>query len=993
MLPAGLCFAALFSGCSGGGAADSQNRGAFRMSLISTGLGQVYPSRIPELDAFGQPTTRILDIVEMDDLKKNVRANNPVLAGGTLATTAILPGGNAGNHFLQLRFSHTLNVDSILSADAANHVNSGLTGAVQILQYDPVTEQTSYVKGRGFIGGYTYYDDPTTSVLDLRLVRAVEADKDGNIVIRDARANGFPAGFSGAGDLVAPNTFTFIPDADGLLTSFETFPANRLIRILALSSVLDYRNKPLMEEVSTSTTVGSDNIAPQVLGYSSLPQIVPGNGQVGVDPMTTIQIVFSKPVQPRDVGEFYTPSNLTPPSRGVGLSVTLAATSVPVSYYADPRSPSDFTTYTVKPAYFLPGDTPVDVSVGNTINSLSGIALGQTVTTSFRIGEGPGLVNAPVSPEVVYVGRVGVNAGLSAIDLNGFGQGTGDIGDTYPSRWPMNPNVGQPGVTPSLAPGKTNMDAGGEGALTLVRDSKLSTLLIDSRIVSGIDDIHIGQPLDKVFNNEGINPNTTRGNQINPITFAAIRAWGNCIGVAPHPNPPRLLFPPPNPANAIFGEEPTTTSSGPPWITPYIGLMTNHPPVGPCMPHPLNRLTTGDPLTSDLNKIGIYGGFIQGFFNGPQPAPTVTPVPPTPYCPYTSRQQIGHFLYALDRVRKQVLVLNSNRMTVMETVKLPDPYSMALSPNLKRLAITNFSSNNVSFIDTDPASERFNTVIATTQVGRGPTACAWQPEGEDLLVLNTTGNSMTILSGGDLGVRKTVTGQISSPIELAVTARQQGFGWQTGIYFAYILNGNGSIVIFESGPDGVNGIGFDSIVGIPEGALFRGARTLHNDVVSLNSAVWVPHVDQGHAVVSHFELTSSTVGPLPIAPSSGGFILPPTFRQREWSVNGRIGGVSATTPVKDRLSGTSPVDLAIDDIYNAGAIPDLTSNQNSNLIYADHSGKGAVRGGGISASAPRFLFVAFGDTGTVDVVEMDTGKRVKTLDVPGVGSLSYYWRQ
>ena len=64
----------------------------------------------------------------------------------------------------------------------------------------------------------------------------------------------------------------------------------------------------------------------------------------------------------------------------------------------------------------------------------------------------------------------------------------------------------------------------------------------------------------------------------------------------------------------------------------------------------------------------------------------------------------------LDRGNRQVLVVNSNRFTVLETIKLSDPTSMAMSPNLKLLGVTNFSSNSVSFIDIDPASPRFHTV-------------------------------------------------------------------------------------------------------------------------------------------------------------------------------------------------------------------------------------------------------------------------------------------
>ncbi len=540
------------------------------------------------------------------------------------------------------------------------------------------------------------------------------------------------------------------------------------------------------------------------------------------------------------------------------------------------------------------------------------------------------------------------------------------------------------------------MDAGGKGPLTLTQDTSLSDLLLDSSVLSSVGDIQIGQPLDKIFNDENINPFVSRLNQINPVTLTRQNAWGNSISIAPHPNPPRLVIPPPNPAYAIFGEEPTmTTSTDFPGQIPGMNT-TVHPPAGPCTPSPVNRLVKGNPFAKDINRLGIFGGIYNGVFYGPQPPPG-NPQPPTPFCPYTSRQQIGHFLYVLDRAKKQLLVVNSNRFTVLERINLPDPYSMAMAPNLKRLAVTNFSSGTVSFIDIDPGSPNFHQIVHEEKVGKGPTGIAWQPEGEDVLVCNTLSDSLSIIKGSDLRVRKEIQRGLNRPLEVAVTPRQGQFGWQTGLYFAYILNSDGSIAIFESGPDGVNGIGFDNVVGIPEQAHFRGARTLQPDPLAMNSAVWVAHQDaNGEAQVSHLELTSSPVGQRPIDPNTGFTILPPTFRQRVWTVNGRIGGLNATTKIKTVLAGKDPADIALDDVFNWGALPDYRSTLISNLTYAAHSGKGLLKtsGGGVfPATRPRFLFIALQDTGKIDVVEIDTGQRLATISAPGVTVLCHYWRQ
>ena len=61
-----------------------------------------------------------------------------------------------------------------------------------------------------------------------------------------------------------------------------------------------------------------------------------------------------------------------------------------------------------------------------------------------------------------------------------------------------------------------------------------------------------------------------------------------------------------------------------------------------------------------------------------------------------------------------------------------------------------------------------------------------------------------------------------------------------------------------------------------------------------------------------------------------------------------------------------------------------------------HSLKGVVKNGAMgfeAAHEPMFLFVALGDTGNVDVVEIATGSRIATIDVPDVRCLGNYFRQ
>ncbi len=965
--------------CAGGSKGDPDNRGDFKVVSISTGTGSVYPYRIRVADSFGNPTSTVINIESDATMKANVTGNNGVLPVATLPTTAVLPDGNPGNHFLNFTFSHKLRVDSILSPLLADQGNSGLTGSLSILAYDPATETSTTVRGRGFVNGFTYYNEGGSLVL----VKAVEADGT-NVRVLDARAAGFPS-FPGAADLVTTKSFVFIADDDSDLAQLDLFPADRLLRIVVTNAVRDSENDILEQEIGVATTVGPDTLAPQVLGYTSVPQISPGNGQTGIDPQASILVRFNKPVQPGQVGTFLDPQQLTPPLGGVSLNVTSNAVSFPVNYYADPVSYGDLMNFIIRPAYSLPGQALVDVTVQTTtITSLPGVTIGQAVTTQYTTGDGPGIVNAPVAPEAIYVGIGGAEPGVSVIDLNGFGQGTGDQTNT---RWPLNPNIGVTGVVPTMAPGTSNLDAGGAGVLTLTQDTTGNTRLVRDPIVGDVTDIHVGAPLDLVYNNENINRNASRSNQINQLLGLA--QAGNTITQPPIPNPPRLVFPPPNPNRAIFGEEPAVKSSfGPPGA-----LVTAGPPA--CLAVGLNQLVVGNPFSSSQNEIGVYGTNFMGVFVGPQPPPA-SPPPPPPFCPFTSRQQVGHFLYVLDRDNRQVVVLNSNRFTVIDTIQLSDPVSMAMSPNLTRLAVTNFSSSSVSFIDINPLSQTFHQIVSETRVDSGPTAIAWQPDGEDVLCVSTEANFLTIISALDFSVRRTVGGFLNAPIEIIATPRYSATGNTSNVYYAYILNGNGSIAIYESGPDGVNGIGFNDIIGAVTNVSFPRARSMIYDISSNTGGVLIGHTDDaGLGQVSRLNLTSTPNGPLQLNPSAGGFILPPTYRQKEWTVTQRIGGVSPSNPGQAPLSGNSVIDLCSDELVNFGGLLGQGSTFAPSYTATpwQHSGKHVLKVGPFPAYNPRLLFVAMSDTGKVDVIELQTATKIATISVPGVRVVSNYWRQ
>jgi YVTN family beta-propeller protein len=342
------------------------------------------------------------------------------------------------------------------------------------------------------------------------------------------------------------------------------------------------------------------------------------------------------------------------------------------------------------------------------------------------------------------------------------------------------------------------------------------------------------------------------------------------------------------------------------------------------------------------------------------------------------RQQIGHYLYVIDRGRRELVILNSNRMNVIDRIPTQDPTSLAMSPNLNLLAIVNQTANLVSFLDIDPLSSTFHQVVQETIVGERPRGIAWDPGNEDILVANETENTVSIISAASLTVRKVVRSQLNQPFDIAITPRQIGWGFLRNVYFGYVLNRNGRVAVFESGPNTVNGWGYDDIIGIAPGT-FQNPKAIQPDQVDLRSGVWIAHegpIDIGNdepgalgvPAISKLVIESGIFGQLPLNFTS---LLIPQFRDLFLGVQVSVG--------PPQLSGI-PVDIAFDDLRNLTGMPNVTSFFSAGAPVPIN-GKGLVRvlpnGAYVNNNEPRYIFVAVPSptigTGVVDVVRIDQG--------------------
>ena len=606
------------------------------------------------------------------------------------------------------------------------------------------------------------------------------------------------------------------------------------------------------------------------------------------------------------------------------------------------------------------------------------------------------LVNAPVTPDTIYVGRS--SSAVSVIDLNGFGQGTGNPAFDVEcpiqegnSNFPNNPNVAFQGVmlVPPLQPGRTTLDGGSEGPLTLTKSSELDDRLAKSPMLTSVQDIMIGHSLDLSFNN-GPPPFGCQAGGGNICAVTGLKALrlelgddgtaepgevslqvgtANPVSWAPHPNPPPLVSPGLCEDPSIAGQEPTSVET----------TLTNLLAPG------------GNPLGNPdfcIPPTGLLSASQNAYFEGPSP-PDVNVAACSQHA---YRQQIGHFLYVADRAADEIIVLNSNRFTVIDRINVVDPTNLAMSPNLDFLAVSSNANGEVAFLDIEPSSVTFHQVVKITSVGAGPTEVAWDPGNEVIAVCNTGDDSVSLISAFNLEVQKTIRNQVVDPVSVVLSQRQAGFGYDRQVFFAWILNGDGTVAVYESGPDGPNGWGLNDIVAVPP-FRFPAPKAMVLDPIRLGGAVWIAHEDgQGNGVVSSLALVNA-------APGQQLLIDNPQHDDLRFGVTARIG--------EEVLTGV-PVDLGFDDLRNLGAFPNAGNAFSAGSpIPVNGKAQAKLIGGEVhAANNPQFLFVCVPDSSeggsVVDVVERRTRARFDTnpfeagtqsISIPGASMIVDYFRQ
>ncbi|MFH1998195.1 MAG: YncE family protein [Planctomycetota bacterium] len=691
---------------------------------------------------------------------------------------------------------------------------------------------------------------------------------------------------------------------------------------------------------------------------------------------------------------------------------------------------------------------------------------GEIQTTEFEkdytVTSGGRYVNAPVSPHALYY-AMGPK-GLGVIDLDGNGFTTNDPAFTkdmlVTTQWNYNRwgaakkglynlysygskavGVTQPYIGLGQSTPMPGVNEGSSGIDTVVKDSNGKAQLFPNPSGTlknyNITDVEIGDFLDSIYYDKGnefahsslhisaVNSTSTGSGR---ITFE-----NNLIATPPTPNPPPLTIPiGMRPVHVILDEFNILDEGAFVIMTKEVFTVQ------------INLIVVGNPVRI---WTAAHTGFIHLEHYDVANSATDEPFPPnkstfssTGAIPdymnlgpladsstigqafeFGSRQQIGNFLFVADKSNNTVHVLNSNTMDEITSLSgLSSPDSVAVTPDLKTLYVSNSGGQSVSVYNVNPRTADFLTQISTIWVGSQPKGICCQPDGEDVFVCNYGQDTISIINPKTNSVRKTLSSLLNGPWDMVAGPRQTTFGWGSQVYHAYISNNAGNnVLIYESGPDGFGGVGYDDIldpipstgqngqiflpIDSPRGLCWDPAAGLQ---YPLTGGCYVAHSSGSYGVVSRIEYTAQQApyGPIFLIPNSGAIGGTPGFGKRIFLITAQWGGPNSP------LSGQAASDVALLDYnryawlndnwlgnyFNVTNIGDLPGPLTQLPINNKHPLRTLTMGSGSYNQTynPDQMYVSFQNTPSIDVISTSSSEILKTITgLPtGVKVLKTYFK-
>ena len=623
--------------------------------------------------------------------------------------------------------------------------------------------------------------------------------------------------------------------------------------------------------------------------------------------------------------------------------------------------------------------------------------------------------------------------------------------------------IGAPIVTGNLTP-QPGINEGSSGYETLVRsgiiqgDPSTSTVILAPVSKVGIvTDIEVGDFLDTIY----FDPD-------NPWVLGGHKTYNtpqqgtldnNSIADPPTPNPPPLRFPVGLPhtavlfdqqdlikppvlieGNEVFASDSFFSYASGTFIAgapqPVNGLIFLNPKQNPSNGTVADKtqlpnagfLNTMNGITTVLNPAYIQtgappktstgsGALLASLNNQNQPGFASPSGLSAPY--YESRQQIGNFLFVADQTNNRVLALNSNTMEIVNSLKLPDPHGLGLTADLRKLFVSNEGDSSVSIVDADPRSSKFMTELKRIKVGSGPRAVACNPDGEDVFVMNYAANTISILNQTTGNVRKTlISNGINRPYDMAVGMREYALvAFASGTYHGFVSNfGGDNVLVYESGPDGLAGIGFDNIItnvtsDVPssDGQVWHKMRSPRGiafdpnappaESINRSLGCFVAHQDDsGHALVSRIIYDKdSNPGPEVFNTANFTFQGDKVFEVRAQYVSDTSGvAFDVVLPDYNRDRFETEDFASFYNLLNAGATTKTFPTIGRNSKYPLAQNLQPFSTDVAKVEADRLYFSVGGSNGKklIEVFDLGTGELLKTIETPvQVGKLAGYFSQ
>ena len=359
----------------------------------------------------------------------------------------------------------------------------------------------------------------------------------------------------------------------------------------------------------------------------------------------------------------------------------------------------------------------------------------------------------------------------------------------------------------------------------------------------------------------------------------------------------------------------------------------------------------------------------------PPPAP-----PPPNYCPESVTpgfQNIkvappyGVYLFVTNETDDVVHCVSSSSFQVIKDIPTPDPRGVGISPDFNFLYVSNFGANSLSVLDVSAGQDGLpkGELVRLIPVGSGPWGVAAQPQGEDILVCNRLGKTVSVISVSDLGnpgspVR--VTMQAGDPYEVTAGARITPLQLP---YYAYVTSpSTGEVSIIESGPPQINGFGRDQVIDIKQnlsrptginGDQWYNTSTFQNPVPSNTSWTGAYVVMNGNGTVGHLKVTRFSI---PLFPNP-----PPALVEARFEITAEFN------------VGENPVDVCVNNNVIIGGTPD-------GKVWPYTITNPPV------TTVPWRLYVTNGN-GSIGVYEIRTGRELRTLKASGASRIFGYFSQ